>query len=573
VAVKPRDLERLGRDRGLVEAHCSGDSDVFAIIVKEHYGRLLAQAQRRLGSRAEAEDAVQDAFEKAFRALPSFGGEYRLGAWLSTIVANVCADHGARRIVEHHLPERFASRVPAPPDVSEGVSDPAVLQAVEAAIAALPATRRAAFLLYEVWGFSYGQVAEQLGITRDNARARVHRAKADLRKALSDTRSTLAALITMHLGARRLARWIGGSPQEARARASAHAPLRPVGEPFPGAVTPSSPTLPATAGQMAASPIAQAAASVASAGPRTNAMVWLASLATAITSTFSGPAAAAVPVAAAVASVVSPSTSVAAPPPDPGTSTPAPTVSADRDRQATPVAETPAWVVAAAADDAGSPAPTPTIGSGPVAAPTPCPWSADGLGGPAGPISGAVVAMLSTPAVNLDSSSNLELAVTTSLAVSGAAYATIPVLVHARACLLPLQQSILAVDVAGPGGAVQLRASLLRTVSDASGTRYIFRGVVADAAGGPSWGLPDRFVALLDVQPSANTVSLSVAFLGTPLSIPASSPTTTTTTTTNTTTTTTNTTTTSSTLPSTTTTSLASPSPLPPLSPPSSPAR
>ena len=579
MAVKPRDLGRFGRDRGLVEAHCRGDSDAFALIVKEHYGRLLLQAQRRLGTRAEAEDAVQDAFEKAFRALPSFDGEYRLGAWLSTIVANVCADHGARRVVEHHLPERFPSRALTVPDISEGMSDPAVLQAVEAAIAALPPTRRAAFLMYEVFGFSYGQVAEQLGITRDNARARVHRAKADLRKALAATRSTLAALITVRLGAPRLARFVGGSPEGrgARARAWARAPLGPGGEPMPGAATSSSLSVPTAAGQAATSPIAQAAASLAAAGPRTNPMVWLTGLATAVTSVFSGPAAAAMPITAAALPVAAAvvTASVAAPAPDPA-ALPTPTVLAEQAEPATPVAETPAWVVAAAADTGGSPAPA--SGAGAVAAPAaPCPWPADGLGAPAGPISGAVVAMLSTPAVTLASSSNPELAVTTTLAVSAPGDATIPVLVDARVCLSPPPQSFLAVDVAGPGGAVQLRGSLLETVSDASGTRYVFRGVVSESPAGRPWGLPDRFVALVDVRPSANTVSVSVAFLGTPLSIPSSSPSTTTTTTTSTPistplspTTTTNTTTPSSTPPSTTTTT--SPS-APLLSSPSSPAR
>ncbi len=576
MAVKPRDLERFGRDRGLVEAHCRGDSDAFTLIVKEHYGRLLSQAQRRLGTRAEAEDAVQDAFEKAFRALPSFDGEYHLGAWLSTIVANVCADHGARRVVEHHLPERFSPRALTVPDISEGMSDPAVLQAVEAAIAALPPTRRAAFLMYEVFGFSYGQVAEQLGITRDNARARVHRAKADLRKALAATRSTLAALITVRLGAPRLARFVGGSPEGrgARARTWARAPLGPGGERMPGAATSSSLSVPTAAGQAATSPIAQVAASMAAAGPRTNPMVWLTGLATAVTSVFSGPAAAAMPITAAALPVAAAvvTASVAAPAPDPAASTPTPAVLAEQARQATPVAEAPAWVVAAAADTGGSPAPA--SGAGAVAAPAaPCPWPADGLGAPAGPISGAVVAMLSTPAVNLDSGSNPELAVTTTLAVSAPGDATILVSVHARVCLSPPPQSFLAVDVAGPGGAVQLRGSLLETVSDASGTRYVFRGVVAESPAGRSWGLPDRFVALVDVRPSANTVSVSVAFLGTPLSIPSSSPSTTTTTPISTPlspTTTTNTTTPSSTPPSTTTTTSPS-SPL--LSSPSSPAR
>jgi len=554
VAVEPWDVERFGRDRGLVEAHCRGDSDAFTLIVTEHYRALLALAQRRLGTRVEAEDAVQEALEKAFRALPRFKGEYRLGAWLSTIVVNVCADHGARRVVEQRVPLQLKARPQAVPDISEGVSDPAVVHAVQEAIAALQPTRRAAFLLYEAFGFSYAQVAEQLGITRDNARARVHRAKADLRKALADTRSTLAGLVIVRLGAGRLARWAGGSLQGKGGRARASAPA-PGGEPFPGGVTPSPPSLTVAAGQVASSPIAQVAASVASAAPRTNPMIWLAGLATAAASAFSGPAAAAMPIAAAalpVAAAVATAT-VAAPPLDSAASTSAPTGSSGPARPATLVADAPAWVAAAAAGDGDPPAPT--IGSGAVGAHTPCPWSTDGSVPSAGPISGAVVGMLSTPTLTLDSTSSPELAVTTNLyAGSGASDASILVSVDARACLQSPQ--ILTVDVVGPGGAVQLRASLLRTLSDAPDTRYVFRGVVADSAAGESWGLPDRFVALLDVNPSASTVSLSVAFLGTPLSLPSSSSPSTTTTTPpspSTTTTTTTTTTPGSTPPSTTT--------------------
>jgi len=529
VAVEPWDVERLGRDRGLVEAHCRGDSDAFTVIVKEHYRPLLALAQRRLGTRVEAEDAVQEALEKAFRALPRFKGEYRLAAWLSTIVVNVCADHGARRVVEQRVPQQFTSRPQAVPDISEGVSDPAVVHAVQAAIAALPPTRRAAFLLYEAFGFSYAQVAEQLGITRDNARARVHRAKADLRKALADTRSTLAGLIIVRLGAGRLARWTGGSLQGRGGRAQASAPA-PGGEPFRGGVTPSPPSLTVAAGQVASSSMAQVAASVAAAGPRTNPMIWLAGLATAAASAFSGPAAAALPIAAAAmpVAVAVATAPVAAPPLASAASTSAPTGSSEPAGPATLVANAPAWVAAAATGDGGPPAPT--IGSGAVGASTPCPWSTDGSVSSAGPISGAVVGMLSTPSLNVDSTSSPELAVMTNLyAESGAGDASIFVSVDARACLQSPQ--FLTVDVVGPGGAVQLRASLLRTLSDAPDTRYVFRGVVEDSAAGESWGLPDRFVALLDVNPSANTASLSVAFLGTPLSIPSSSSPSTTTTT------------------------------------------
>ena len=91
--VEPSDLARRGRDRALIEAHCAGDEAAFPVIVGAHYRALLTQAHRRLGSRVEAEDAVQETFERAYRGLCRVNGEYRIGAWLSRILANVCTDH------------------------------------------------------------------------------------------------------------------------------------------------------------------------------------------------------------------------------------------------------------------------------------------------------------------------------------------------------------------------------------------------------------------------------------------------------------------------------------------------
>jgi RNA polymerase sigma-70 factor (ECF subfamily) len=197
-----------------------------------------------VGNRFEAEDAVQEAFERSYRSLANFGADYRLRAWLSRIVANVCADHGARRIAETRMCEQLVGHDVPGEDAFEGISDPTVLGAVKSALAALPGSQRRCFLLREVGGLSYPEVADEVGISEDNARARVHRAKSTLRRSLHDVRGTLGALLGLPSGYRylvhRSSRGTTGTGRMA-ARASDALPVSspsfvPVVSPFAGQV-------------------------------------------------------------------------------------------------------------------------------------------------------------------------------------------------------------------------------------------------------------------------------------------------------------------------------------------------
>lgn len=220
--VEPSEVDlqrRSDRDRALVEAHCQGDTRAFTQIVADHYRILLVQAERRLGDRGQAEDAVQETFERAFRAMCRFGtaGEYRLGAWLSRILLNVCSDHSVRRANERGLPERMAVREVPVADVGDNLSDPQILQIVRTAIHALPSAQRDTFLLKEIDGLSYPQIADRLEISEESARARVHRARAALRRSLALTRAMFSAAIAAPLALRSLLRRTREYPTTANA--------------------------------------------------------------------------------------------------------------------------------------------------------------------------------------------------------------------------------------------------------------------------------------------------------------------------------------------------------------------
>ncbi len=193
-------------DRRLVAAFQAGDVDAFAQIVGAHHRSLTAEARRRLRSSGDAEDAVQETLLRAYLALDRFGGEYRLHAWLSRILANVCADTGARRNAELRLVDRLGSPRDEAPPADEGIGDADQQRAVKEAVNSLPESYRMAFILREIEEFSYAQVAEKMGISETNARARVHRARRSLTRALRAPGVALAGFpVSLHFfGLKRL---------------------------------------------------------------------------------------------------------------------------------------------------------------------------------------------------------------------------------------------------------------------------------------------------------------------------------------------------------------------------------
>jgi RNA polymerase sigma-70 factor (ECF subfamily) len=168
----------------VVERARRGDREAFADVVRHYDPGLRALAYRLLGDRDRMDDALQDAYLKAFRALPGFRGASRLGTWLYRIVYNACLDEleRARRVI--HLPlEEAAEPRDAPPDLAEGV---ARRRDLAAAVAALAPEDRAAVLLVDAHGFDYRDAGEVLGVPVGTVASRLSRARGALRHALGE---------------------------------------------------------------------------------------------------------------------------------------------------------------------------------------------------------------------------------------------------------------------------------------------------------------------------------------------------------------------------------------------------
>ena len=200
-------------DRDLVLAYQAGDDEAFAELVREYRPQLLGHARRKLGCPEAAEDAVQEALVRALRAMPRFNGNYLVGPWLHRILSNVCSDEGNRKRREHEKTERFASNDQAlnPPSTTEAelgleFDDAELMDAVDN----LSEQYREALMMRFVEELSYEEVAARAGVSEDNARARVSRARNAVRAALKLAAAMPVALIGLLRRGERAASAVAG---------------------------------------------------------------------------------------------------------------------------------------------------------------------------------------------------------------------------------------------------------------------------------------------------------------------------------------------------------------------------
>jgi RNA polymerase sigma-70 factor (ECF subfamily) len=174
----------------VVERAKQGDGEAFAEVIRHCDPGLRALAFRLLGDRDRMEDALQEAYVKAFRALPRFRGNSKLGTWLYRIVYNACLDEleRSRRVI--HLP---LAEVADPPETRASVAETvANRRELAEALSALPPEDRAAVLLVDAQSFDYREAGAVLGVPEGTIASRLNRARAALRRAL-DERPEVAA--------------------------------------------------------------------------------------------------------------------------------------------------------------------------------------------------------------------------------------------------------------------------------------------------------------------------------------------------------------------------------------------
>jgi RNA polymerase sigma-70 factor (ECF subfamily) len=185
-------------EASLLEALRAGDDHAFEALVRQHGGRMFAVCRRILRSDEDAQDAVQEAFVSAFRALPSFAGSCLLGTWLHRIAVN--ASLMRLRSKRRRPEESIEDLLPAFKDDGHAAVEPrdfspSALQLVEsgetrafvrACIDRLPDIYRVVVLLRDIEELDTSETAAVLDVTEGVVKVRLHRARQALRKLLAE---------------------------------------------------------------------------------------------------------------------------------------------------------------------------------------------------------------------------------------------------------------------------------------------------------------------------------------------------------------------------------------------------
>ncbi len=185
----PTDSELLERSR-------QGDSAAFGALIRRHDKHLYRIARSVLADDQEAEDAVQDAFVRAFTGLRDFRGTASLRTWLTRIVLNEAIRRRRRMRAMLDLdrlhaeqergprPGRSASLTAREPDPERAAAQAQIRKLLENAIDGLPATFRVVFVMRDVEEISTKETANLLGIKEETVKTRLHRARRMLRESL-----------------------------------------------------------------------------------------------------------------------------------------------------------------------------------------------------------------------------------------------------------------------------------------------------------------------------------------------------------------------------------------------------
>ena len=183
-------------DKLLIDRAQGGDKSAFEALVRKYQDRVYNICRYMLGP-ADAEDAAQDSFVKAYRNIGAFTPSPGFCAWVTRITINTCLDYKRR---PRHLPLARISSEGDEYDLDEPFSGPgpedllASRQAgavVEQAILRLSEKLRASLVLHEIEGFSYEEMASALGISIGTVKSRLFRAREELKKLLDSAREHL----------------------------------------------------------------------------------------------------------------------------------------------------------------------------------------------------------------------------------------------------------------------------------------------------------------------------------------------------------------------------------------------
>lgn len=195
-ATQRKNIEALN-DSNLVGLANEGDAAAFRAIMQRHNSRLYRIARGILGNESDAEDAVQEAYVRAFSHLAEFRGDAKLSTWLTRIVMNEALGRLRRRrptvelTVLDSIHENEGARIIPFPLADAAAENPErsaarreIRHLIERAVDELPKPFRVVFVMRAIEEMSVEETAAYLNLRPETVKTRLHRARRLLRQAL-----------------------------------------------------------------------------------------------------------------------------------------------------------------------------------------------------------------------------------------------------------------------------------------------------------------------------------------------------------------------------------------------------
>ena len=187
---------KVALERELIERVLAGEKDLFYELIRPYERGVFLAAASILGNDADAEDAAQEAFLKAYRNLARFRQESKFSTWLIQIAINDAKmklrkdrrhlyesiDAGQERNEGDYIPTDFADWREIP---SEALERSELREALNHALNSLPERYRTVLVLRDVQQMSIAETANVLGISEENVKTRTSRARLQMRDLLA----------------------------------------------------------------------------------------------------------------------------------------------------------------------------------------------------------------------------------------------------------------------------------------------------------------------------------------------------------------------------------------------------
>ena len=172
----------------LVAAHLSGDARAFQELVARYHGRLITFVNRIIGDRERAEDLVQEAFIRVYRHLHRFDRTKKFSTWIYTIASNLAKNElrnrGRSPLVYYQSLRPSGEEDPRPLQFEDSTSRPddmyatrSLREMVDAAVATLSPHHREVFVMRELEGRSYEEIARLTRCNLGTVKSRLNRAR------------------------------------------------------------------------------------------------------------------------------------------------------------------------------------------------------------------------------------------------------------------------------------------------------------------------------------------------------------------------------------------------------------